>query len=154
MKTIKEIADALGINKQRVYRYIRKKRISEAHHYAGVMYYDEAAEKAILKHFAKNNHITEAHQTTSNNTVIDTVVIMLQQELITKNQQIAEQQQTIHELTTALEHTSASLQVAQALHAGTMHKQVTDGSEAQQKSNVPETSPMGFFSRIFGRKKR
>ena len=46
-KTIKQMADALGVDKQRVYRYIKKNCISEAHQKNGVMYYDEVVEKRI-----------------------------------------------------------------------------------------------------------
>ena len=41
------------IDKQRVYRYIRKSRIREAQHDDGLMYYDEAAEAAIMQHFLR-----------------------------------------------------------------------------------------------------
>ena len=47
-KTIKQMADALGVDKQRVYRYIKKNCISEAHQKNGVMYYDEVVEKRIF----------------------------------------------------------------------------------------------------------
>lgn len=48
MKTIREIANELGVDKQKVYRFIKQNHINEAHHEAlqrsGVKYYDEAAE--------------------------------------------------------------------------------------------------------------
>ena len=47
MKTIREIANELGVDKQKVYRFIKQNHINEAHHEAlqrsGVKYYDEAA---------------------------------------------------------------------------------------------------------------
>ena len=50
-KTIKEIADELGIDKQKVYRYIKKNHINEAYHEVlqknGVKRYDKAAEYLI-----------------------------------------------------------------------------------------------------------
>lgn len=147
MKTIKQMADTLGMDKQRVYRYIRKNHINEAHHEAGVMYYDEAVETAILQHFSKDTVSGEAHQTVSSDTVIDTVITILQQELDAKNRLILEQQQTIRELTATLENTSASLQAAQALHAGTMQKQLT-------KSDAPISPPTNFFTRIFKNKNK
>lgn len=152
MKTIKEIADALGVDKQRVYRYIKKHRISEAHQEAGVMWYDEVAETLIIQHFseigAQGEAHHEAHQTVSPDAVIDTVIAMLQAELDAKNRLISTQQQNISELTAALENTTASLHAAQALHAGTMQKQLSDGRADQREPQEPQ----GFFTRFFKRK--
>ena len=43
MKTIREIANELGVDKQKVYRFIKQNHINEAHHKAhqrsGVKYY-------------------------------------------------------------------------------------------------------------------
>lgn len=145
MKTIKQIADELGIGKQRVYRYIKANRISEAHHEHDMKYYDEAAETQIIQHFSglgvsgEAHH--EAHQTASSDTVIEAVVAMLKDELQIKNKQI-------EDLTAALEHTTASLHAAQALHAGTMQKQLSDGRADQNDQQEQQ----GFFSRFFKKK--
>ena len=89
-KTIKQMADALGVDKQRVYRYIKKNCISEAHQKNGVMYYDEAVEKRIKQAFSKN----EPHQeSASSDTVVDVLLKqseMLQKELEIKNKQISD----------------------------------------------------------------
>lgn len=99
MKTIKQIADELGVSKQRVYRYVKKNCINEAYRDAGVMYYDDAVEMQIKQAFNQN----EAHQrstsrsasrSTSNDTV-DTLVEMLQKELEVKNQQIEKLTQSL-----------------------------------------------------------
>lgn len=89
-KTIKQMADALGVDKQRVYRYIKKNCISEAHQKNGVMYYDEAVEKRIKQAFCEN----EPHQeSASSDTVVDVLLMqseMLQKELEIKNKQISD----------------------------------------------------------------
>ena len=65
------MADALGVDKQRVYRYIKKSCIKEAHQKNGVMYYDEAVEKRIKQAFSKN----EPHQeSASSDTVVDVLL--------------------------------------------------------------------------------
>lgn len=55
MKTLKQIADELGVDKQRVYRFVKQECINEVHHDAhqskSAKYYDEVAEKAIKEHF-------------------------------------------------------------------------------------------------------
>lgn len=101
MKTIKQIADELGVDKQKIYRYIRKNHINEVHHEAHqnnkVKYYDEVAEKLIKQAFQAETTSSEVHheahhevlQTTSNDAV-DVVIEMLRKELEIKNQQIKE----------------------------------------------------------------
>ena len=93
MKTIKQIADELGVDKQRVYRYIRKNHINEAHQKNGVMHYDEATEMLIKQGFSENKSLHEAHHEVLQNHISDTVneavIEMLQNELQAKNEQIA-----------------------------------------------------------------
>ena len=164
MKTIKQIADKLGVDKQKIYRFIKRNHISEAHHDAGVMYYDEAVETLIISHFSKNDCISEAHQTASSDVVVDAVIKMLQDELKIKNQQISDL--TI-ELSKEREHgrdISVKLSVltenSQTLHLGTMHQQMLPstaatppmGSAHPPEVADPQPGAWGLFSRIFGRK--
>ena len=58
MKTLKQIADELGVPKQQVYRYVKAECINEVHHEAlearqskSVKYYNEAAESTIKAYF-------------------------------------------------------------------------------------------------------
>ena len=89
MKTIREIANELGVDKQKVYRFIKQNHINEAHHEAlqrsGVKYYDEAAETLIKQGFsdetASSEAHHEAHQNRINEAVFDAVIEMLQKEL-------------------------------------------------------------------------
>lgn len=104
-KTIKQIADELGLDKQRVYRFIKKNHISEVHQKSGILYYDETVESLIKSHFSKLNISSEVHQTTSNDAVIETLLKqteILQKELEIKNKQIdnltkaLDQEQQLH----------------------------------------------------------
>lgn len=150
MKTTKQIADALGIDKQRVYRYIRKQHIKSASHDAGVMYFDDAAETIINNHFLQKSASDKArhdvHQTTSSDAVTNTVISMLQQELKIKNRQI-------EDLTSALIETSKALHAAQALHAGTMKKQLSETENNKDDSPEEPKEPQGLFSRLFRQKR-
>jgi hypothetical protein len=130
MKTIKQIADNLGISKQKAYRFIRNNRISEAHREAGVMWYDDVAVSLVNEHFEKAEHVSEAHREATNSDVVEAVINMLKKELEVKNKQI-------DELTEALREAQQAVTTAQALHAGTMQKQLSDGK--------------GLFKRIFKR---
>lgn len=105
MKTIKQIADELGVDKQKVYRYIKKNHIkevyqeciSEALQKNGVKYYDEVAESLIKQGFSDNTISNEVHQEVHqkhiNDTVIDTLleqIEILQKELDAKNEQLSD----------------------------------------------------------------
>lgn len=81
MKTIKQIADDLGLDKQKVYRYIKKNHINEAHQKGQVMWFDDAVESSIKKAFFSKTASNEPHhdavQTTLNDTVSDVVDAVL-----------------------------------------------------------------------------
>lgn len=103
MKTVKQIANELGIDKQKVYRYIKSHGIeeihqdciNEAHQKNSTKYYDEVAENLIKQGFADNSAsqevYQEVHRKQINDTVNDTLlkqIEILQKELETKNNQI------------------------------------------------------------------
>jgi len=101
MKTIKQIADEIGVSKQRIYRFIRKNRISDVHHDTGVMWCDDVAQSLIKQHFTDVDRISDVyhdvHHTVSSDTVVDTVIAMLQRELEAKNTQISALQSELAE---------------------------------------------------------
>ena len=162
MKTIREIADELGVDKQKVYRFIKQNRISEAHHEAlqrsGVKYYDEAAETLIRQGLSANGASNEAHQNRINEAVFDAVISMLQKELDRKNEQLAVKDKQIAELNARLSECSAAMvaaqqtaQAAQALHAGTIQQQLTgEATDQPQAAAEPTENRKGWFRRIFG----
>jgi len=154
MKTIKQIADALEVDKQRVYRYIRKNHINEAHQENGVMYYDDKTETLIQSYFLSQ----QIEVTTSEKSLASASydVLLKQSELLTreldiKNEQIRELNSRLSEMTAALVSAQQSAQAAQVLHAGTMQKQLSDGDTDQQESDA---SARSLLARIFGRKRR
>lgn len=68
MKTLKQIADELGVSKQQVYRFVKAECINEVHHEAleahqskSVKYYDEAAENTIKAYFQGKAQPIEVH---------------------------------------------------------------------------------------------
>ena len=122
-KTIKQIADELGVSKQRVYRFI------------------------------KQNCINEAHQNRINDTVSDAVIELLREELNQKNEQIQQLNNRLAETTAALvtaqqtiQAVQQTTQTAQALHAGTIQQQlITDEGEDNQQ----HTGLHRWFRRFF-----
>lgn len=159
MKTIREIANELGVDKQKVYRFIKQNHINEAHHEAlqrsGVKYYDEAAETLIKQGFLDETASSEAHQNRINEAVFDAVIEMLQKELEIKNEQIKELNERLSECSAALLAAQQTAQAAQALHAGTIQQQLTDGAadleQEQPQADVASGEKKGWFIRLFGR---
>lgn len=151
-KTIKQIADEIGLDKQKVYRFIKKNHINEVHQKNGVMYYDEAVESLIKSHFSKITISSEAHQTTSNDAVID--VLMKQSEILKNELEIKNKQ--IDELNKRLEENQRLLDQQQQLQAIAENKiklleQKETPPEPVNGSTSVETKK-GFFDRLFNRK--
>ena len=82
-KTLKQIADELGIDKQRVYRFVKKNHITASSEVMQTKYYDDVAERLIKTHFnnitTSNERSGEAHQKHINDTVIDTLLKQLEE---------------------------------------------------------------------------
>ncbi len=91
-KSLKEIADELGIDKQKVYRYIKSNHINEALQDGQVKRYDEAVQEQIKGHFSKNvttsRSTSKPHHEAHHEAVNDAVVDALREELKAKNEQI------------------------------------------------------------------
>lgn len=106
-KTVKEIADELGVDKQRVYRIIKRNRINEVVQDGQVKRYDEVVQnlvKSELLHIEPHhNRINEPHQNRINDAVSEAVVALLKNELEAKNELIKAQQKTIDRLTSTVE---------------------------------------------------
>ena len=122
-KTIKEIADELGVDKQKVYRFIKKNHINEAHHET------------------LQNHINEAVFDTVSEILID----MLRKELEIKNARLAESN-------AALVAAQQTAQAAQALHAETIQQQLLTDEGGETSTDRQEPGKKGWFHRIFSKR--
>ena len=89
MKTIKQIADELGVSKQKVYRFIVRNHITASSEVKQSKLYDEATEMLIKQGiledepYQKSHH--EAHQNHINDTVSEAVIELLRKELEQKS---------------------------------------------------------------------
>ena len=78
---------------------------------------------------------------------------ILREQLVIKDNQIRLLQEQIGQLTNAMENLTTALNAEQALHAGTIQKQLTEHSVMDQPSDVEQPKQkQGLFSRLFGRK--
>lgn len=90
-KTLKEIADILGIDKQKVYRYVKRNHINEAFISASKKYYDVDAQeriKAYFTHFSASNNVQKSN---SNEALYDALL----KQLDIKDKQISELQKLL-----------------------------------------------------------
>jgi hypothetical protein len=166
MKTIRQLANEIGVSKQAVHQKIKKEPLSTSLHQLtstvdGVVYIDDHGEVLIMQAFNKwpptpvdGVDINEPSTTINKSSIADSsltavdaqIISILQEQLNVKDKQLYELNARLKETTTALEHTTASLHAAQALHAGTMQAHLLTES-------VPVNTPpkKSFWQRIFNR---
>lgn len=168
MKTIKQIADELGVSKQAVHQKRKKEPLSTTlqpftETVDGAIYISVDGENLIKKAFSRNEPSTPIDGIDDNefrsidgqvSSDFSVVIEVLQKQLEVKDKQISEQQQSIKELTAALENTTSSLKAAQALHAGTMQQHFESLPPQQQEDPTGRLERKErFFSRFFNGKR-
>ena len=169
-KTIKQIADEIGVSKQTVYKRYKGKLYTVCAPYAhteqGVLYIEEQGETIIKQDFLQKEcsigaH-TYAHTERSNGAVLEqsenagvvavlqTTIDTLQGQLAIKDKQIEELNARLAEVSSALVAAQQTAQAAQALHAGTIQQQLLSGeSGADQQGREPEPGGKRSWFRKF-----
>ncbi len=165
MKTIRQIADEIGVSKQAVYKRYKGKLHTVCAPYAhteqGVLYLSEQAETLIKQDFLKDDRSNGAHTDTHTErsvgaapeqsqeagvvAVLQATIDTLQGQLEVKDRQIEQQAQTITRLTDALTAAQQTAAAAQALHAGTIKQFYLDESS----DAVQSQKEGGWVKRIF-----
>jgi hypothetical protein len=167
MKTVKQIADKLGVSKQAIHQKRKKEPLSTALQpftkiVDGVVYISFRGETLIKQAFSKTEPSMPIAGDDENQFPhvgsqvfgeFSVVIEVLQKQLEVKDKQISDQQQNINELTAALASATSSLKAAQALHAGTIQQHFESLPQEQQAEpiNRPKQKK-GFFSRFFSGK--
>lgn len=163
-KTIKQLADEIGVSKQAVTKCIDnlglRSTLTKNGNYFLV---GDSQEKAIKQafaahrpdnHNAKQNDNQTPNELTAVIDVLQTTVTTLQGQLTVKDTQIAALQEQVSQLTASLKDTTAALSAAQALHAGTIQTQLVAEQPAEcsaDKTDPPERA--GGFKNLFRRRK-
>ena len=167
MKTIRQIADEIGVSKQAVYKRYKGKLHTVCTPYThteqGVLYLSEQAETLIKQDFLKNDCSNGAHTERSIGAVpeqsqeagvvavLQATIDTLQGQLEVKDRQIEELNARLAEVSAALLAAQQTAVAAQALHAGTMKQQLLSGeSGADQQGR--ESEPGGkrsWFRKFF-----
>ena len=161
MKTIRQIADEIGVSKTAVNKQIANLGLRSGLRKNGNQFAIDEHQEALIKQAFSEKSQTEIEnqsQTktqTENHEVGDLVCVLqatidtLQGQLEVKDRQIEQQAQTITRLTDALAAAQQTAVAAQALHAGTIQQQLVagEGGELQQeRETVPRRS---WWKRLF-----
>ena len=85
-------------------------------------------------------------------TVKDNQIQMLQEQIKLLQQQLIAKDNQIGQITAAMENLTTALSAEQALHAGTIQKQLADHSVKEEPELEQPKQKHGLFSRFFGRK--
>lgn len=152
LMTIKAFAEAAGRSQQAIYKQISTRLASYVHEKDGQKYIERRALDEVFKiggvqpiqpeKTAKSpeaNNIEQRLYDTMQATIelLQEQIKVKDQQLESKDKQIAAQLDQLTQLTSALEHTTTSLQAAQALHAGTM-QQLGAADQEETKEDVVE----------------
>lgn len=176
-KTIKEIADELGVSKTAVSKQIANLGLRSSLRKNGNQFAIENQQEKLIKmafqkkrqqEITTENSVSDEQSQTANANqsqtanhevcdlvgVLQTTVDTLQAQLAVKDVQIRELNARLAECSTALLAAQETARAAQALHAGTIQQQLSDG-EDRVAASVPEEqaapNKRRWFNRIFRR---
>ena len=153
MKTIRQIADEIGVSKTAVSKQIANLGLRSGLRKNGNQFaIDEHQEALIKQAFSEKSQTEIENQTqtktqTENHEVSD-LVCVLQATIDTLQGQLEVKDRQIEKLTEALVAAQQTAAAAQALHAGTIQQQLITG-EAGVDQQEPEQKK-SWFSKIFG----
>lgn len=159
LMTIKAFSEAAGRSQQAIYKQISTRLASYVHEKDGQKYIERRALDEVFKiggiqpiqpeNAPKSPEVSNVEQRlyeTMQATIdlLQEQIKVKDQQLETKDKQIVAQQEQLTQLTAALEHTTTSLQAAQALHAGTMQQLGTADPETilDEQEDITEPEPM------------
>jgi len=149
MKTIRQIADEIGVSKTAVNKQIANLGLRSGLRKNGNQFAIDEHQEALIKQAFSEKSQTENHEVSDLVCVLQATIDTLQGQLEVKDRQIEQQAQTITRLTDALAAAQQTAVAAQALHAGTIQQQLVagEGEELQQeRETVPRRS---WWKRLF-----
>ena len=136
--TIRELAEALGCSKAAIRKHMTEEFRAKYTETAGNGVITIVSEGCAIiaetmgKKWKLSETIGNQFPETDGNQVSGDEIAFLKEQIRAKDELIKSQQEQITNLTTALANTTASLQAAQALHAGTMGKKMLSDGETKK----------------------
>ena len=143
MKTIRQIADEIGVSKTAVNKQIANLGLRSGLRKNGNQFAIDEHQEALIK-----QAFSEKSQTEIENHEVGDLVCVLQATIDTLQGQLEVKDRQIAKLTEALVAAQQTAAAAQALHAGTIQQQLITG-EAGVDQQEPEQKK-SWFSKIFG----
>lgn len=152
MKTIKQLADELGVSKTSIRKHLTDEvKTQFAETISGTIYIDKCGENIIKSKFFGVKPETKFSAVSGNQSAeVSALVSMLQTELDIKNEQIKELNSRLAESNAALVTAQQTAQAAQALHAGDIMPRIPSGS-SDPANTKPTTAKKGILQRIFSK---
>ena len=152
MKTIRQIADEIGVSKTAVNKQIANLGLRSGLRKNGNQFaIDEHQEALIKEAFSEKSQTEIVNQTQTENHEVSDLVCVLQATIDTLQGQLEVKDRQIEKLTEALVAAQQTAAAAQALHAGTIQQQLLTGEAgADQQGQEPEQK-RGWFSKLFGK---
>ena len=152
MKTIRQIADEIGVSKTAVNKQIANLGLRSGLRKNGNQFaIDEHQEALIKEAFSEKSQTEIENQTQTENHEVSDLVCVLQATIDTLQGQLEVKDRQIEKLTEALIAAQQTAAAAQALHAGTIQQQLLTGEAgADQQGQEPEQK-RGWFSKLFGK---
>ena len=156
MKTIRQIADEIGVSKTAVSKQIANLGLRSGLRKNGNQFaIDERQETLIKQAFLEKSQTEIENQTqtksqTENHEVSD-LVCVLQATIDTLQGQLEVKDRQIEKLTEALIAAQQTAAAAQALHAGTIQQQLVTGDARADQQEQGSKLSKRWWRRIFGR---
>ena len=152
MKTIRQIADEIGVSKTAVNKQIANLGLRSGLRKNGNQFaIDEHQEALIKEAFSEKSQTEIENQTQTENHEVSDLVCVLQATIDTLQGQLEVKDRQIEKLTEALVAAQQTAAAAQVLHAGTIQQQLLTGEAgADQQGQEPEQK-RGWFSKLFGK---
>lgn len=154
MKTIRQIADEIGVSKTAVSKQIENLGLRSSLRKNGNQFAIDEHQEALIKQAFFEKTQTEIEnqsqtKTQTENREVGDLVCVLQATIDTLQGQLEVKDRQIEKLTEALVAAQQTAAAAQALHAGTIQQQLLTGEAgADQQDQAPEQK-RGWFSKLF-----
>lgn len=155
MKTIRQIADEIGVSKTAVNKQIANLGLRSGLRKNGNQFAIDEHQEALIKQAFSEKSQTETEnqsqtKTQTENHEVGDLVCVLQATIDTLQGQLEVKDRQIAKLTEALVAAQQTAAAAQALHAGTMKQQLLSGeSGADQQGREPEPGGKRSWFRKF-----
>ena len=148
MKTIRTLADEIGVTKQAIFQKMKKEPLASSINelttrVGGIVYVYPEGEGMIKEQFHKVNQIFAIPRVDDASTVniLQQQVDRKDRQLEVLNLQISVKDKQIEELTKALAASQEQTKTAQTLHAGDIHREIIEKLLASQR----EPGKKGFW---------